>query len=175
MFAGKVNETKITTENDRQKIPVGQHRHLYRRVCIFNKNRLQHRRFPVNIAKYFNTIFYRTHLVVASESCNDSVYMNVRKVFDSFRSIVRNLARKKNCSNLLKRTCKCAKGLTKLESFIKTFTYRIKHFSELFFIPIYSFLINKNLVRTFPEIIANGQFWKNSLFAPNFFFQKNCW
>ena len=158
MFAGKVNETKITTENDRQKISFGQHRHLYLRACIFTKNSFQRRRFPVNIVKNFNIIFYRTPLVVASESCNDSVYMIVRKVFDSFRSIVRNLARKKNCSNLLKRTCKCAKGLTKLESFIKTFTYRIKHFSELFFIPIYSFLINKNLVRTFPEIIANGQF-----------------
>ena len=38
------------------------------KACKFIKNRLQHRRFPVNIAKFLRTISYRTPLVTAPDA-----------------------------------------------------------------------------------------------------------
>ena len=42
---------------------------LQAQACNFNKKRLQHRCFPVNISKFFkNSLFYRTPLVAASKT-----------------------------------------------------------------------------------------------------------
>ena len=66
-------------------------------ICNFIKKRLQHIRFPVNIVKFWRTLFYRTPLVAAS------VWLQLRIwgfKMDQAPGRWKSVARSENCSRL---------------------------------------------------------------------------